>query len=103
MYDNIKLNKLSLFSQRIEWKPFRSERTVTLLKTDCQLFKNVYLAWQSRAGDLENLFVHEKDAFPVSLYGKLHKCVKYNFLDCLQNLQEPSLDPPDGDGAALVH
>ena len=92
LLDNIKLNKLPLFSQRIELKPSRPERTVTLLKADCWLFANFYVACQSRAGDPENFFAHESHAFPVSLseYGKLHNCVKSHFIDCLQNLREPS-------------
>ena len=37
--DKIKMNKLSLFNQRIERKPSRAERTVTPLKPDCRLFE----------------------------------------------------------------
>ena len=59
LYDNIKLNKLPLLSQRIERKPSHAEWTVTLLKADCQLFANFYVACQWRAGDLENFFAHE--------------------------------------------
>ena len=80
------------------------------MKTDCRLFENLYIACQSRAGDLENFFAHENHAFSVSLseYGKLRNCVESNFMDCLQSLQEPSLDPPDVqaivvDAAALVY
>ena len=110
LFDNIKLNKLPFFSQRIELKPSGAERTVTLLKADCRFFANFYVACQSRAGDPENFFAHENHALPVSLseYEKLHNCVKSDFIDCLQNLREPSLDPPDVqtiivDGAAMVH
>ena len=88
LYDNIKLNKVFLFSQRIELKPSRTGRAATLLKTDCRLFANFYVTCQSRAGDLENFFAHENQAFPVSLseYGKLHNRVKSDFIDCQQNL-----------------
>ena len=37
--DKIKMIKLPLFSQRIERKPSRAERTVTPLKPDCRLFE----------------------------------------------------------------
>ena len=67
LYDNIKLEKLPLFNQRIECKPHRTEWTVTLLKADCLLFANLYIACQSRAGDLENFFAHKNHAIPVSL------------------------------------
>ena len=50
LYDNIKLNKLPLFRQRIECKPTRAEWTVRLLKADCQPFSKFYIAFQSRAG-----------------------------------------------------
>ena len=53
LYDNIKLNKLPLFRQRIECKPTRAEWTVRLLKADCQPFSKFYIAFQSRAGNLE--------------------------------------------------
>ena len=97
LHNNIKLNKLPLFSQIIERNPSHAERTVMLLKADCWLFANLYVACKSRAGNLENLFAHEKHAFPVSLSecGKLQNCGKSNFIRCLQNFQEPSLDPPD--------
>lgn len=73
LYDNINLNKLPLFSQRIEHKPSRAERTVTLMKGDYRFFANLYVACQLRAGDLENFFAHKSHGFPVSLckYGKL--------------------------------
>ena len=107
LYDNIKLNKLPLFRQRIECKPTRAEWTVRLLKADCQPFSKFYIAFQSRAG---NLLCPQKHAFPVSVleYGKLCNCVKSDLIDCRQNLQEPSLDPPDVqaivvDAAALVY
>ena len=94
----------------IERKPSRVERTVMLLKADCRFLANFYVAWQSRAGNLENFFVHKNDAFLVSLseYRKLRNCVKSDFIHCLQNLQEPSLRPPDVqstvvDLALLVH
>ena len=110
LYDNIKLNKLPLFRQRIECKPTCAEWTVRLLKPDCQPFSKFYIGFQSRAGNLENLFAHKNHAFPVSLleYGKLCNCVKSDLIDCRQNLQEPSLDPPDVqaivvDAAALVY
>ena len=99
-----------MFSQRLQHKPSHAEWTVTLLKADCWLFAKLYLACQSRVGDLENFSVHQNPAFPVSLskYGKLCNYVKSDFINCLQNLQEPSLSPPDVqaivvDGDAFVH
>ena len=63
LYDNIQLNKLPLFSQIIERKPSREERTVMLLKADCRIFANLYAACQS----WQNIFAHKKHAFLVSL------------------------------------
>ena len=102
LYDNINLNKLRLFSQRIEHKPSRAERTVTLMKGDYRFFANLYVACQLRAGDL--VFAHKSHGFPVSLckYEKLTQVRIYRLSAKLER------NPPDVqaivvDGAALVH
>ena len=47
------------------------------------LYADLYVACQSREGDLDNFFAHRNHAFPVSIseYGKLQKATsKFHFL-----------------------
>ena len=75
------------------------------------MLANLYAACQSRQSDLENFFSHENHSYPISLseYGRLRKCSnKSDFLKCLEDLSEPSLESPDVeakivDGAAFVN
>ena len=67
-----------------------------LVKADCRLFSNLYIAIQSRAGDLDNFFAHENHAFPVSPseYGKLRGGAKSDFFDCLESIDKPTYIKP---------
>ena len=66
---------------------------------------------QDQQADLDEFFAHKNHAYPVSLfvYWKLSKSDKSDFLNCLQEIQEPSSDTPKDleviviDEAALVH
>ena len=73
------------------------------------MFSNLYIASQSRAGNLDNFFSHENHAFPVSLseYGKRRGNTKSDFLDFLESLDKPTYIKPKIDaividGPALV-
>ena len=110
LYDVIHQNKLPLFRQQNAVKISKAAKDVKLLKDDRRLFSNLYVACQSRTGDLDNFFAHENHTFPVSLseYGKLRKCAKSDFIQCLSQEAEPAYEIPvvDAlviDGAALVH
>ena len=67
------MNKLPLLNPKVASKSSKGKENIKLVKADCRLFSNLYIASQSRAGDLVNFFSHENHAFPVSLseYGKL--------------------------------
>ena len=70
------------------------------LHADRRLYSSLYIACQSRKGDLESFFSHENHSYPVSLseYGKLRKCnAKSDFLKCLNQVIEPQFDSPNVD------
>ena len=76
LYDNIKKNNLSLFRHKNSIVTSKSKNKIVNLTSDHQLFANLYVACQSRQGDLENFFSHENHSYPTSLseYGRLRKC-----------------------------
>ena len=79
-------NKLPLF-------PFKSQSTkwgtsglkVSQLKSDCQLFSRLYIACQTRDGNLNDFFRYENQVCPPSLSqsGSLFAGTKSDLLDCL--------------------
>ena len=111
LYDNIKKNNLSLFRHKNSIVTSKSKKKIVNLTSDRQLFANLYVACQSRQGDVENFFLHENHSYPISLseYGRLRKCSnKSDFLKCLEDLSKLSLESPDVeakivDGAAFVN
>ena len=96
IHDHIKMNKLPLLNTEVVSKSSKGQENIKLVKADCQLFSNLYLASQSRVGDLDNFFALENHAFPVSLseYGKLHGGTKSDFLDCLESIDIPTYIKP---------
>lgn len=64
--DIIKKNNLSLF-QKLPEKHSKSKLQTSALKKDRQLFSRLYIACQSRDGDLEQFFAHKNQAEPPSL------------------------------------
>ena len=61
---------------------------VATLNDDCALFSRLYIACQSRDGNLEAFFKHDNQAWPPSLSkaGKLRDGVKSDVLVCLEGL-----------------
>ena len=85
---------------------------VTSLKSDCSLFSRLYIASQTRDGDLERFFRHENQACPpsISQLGKLRLGTKSDLLVCLESCAEvrgdgpkPDTDVTILDGAVLVN
>ena len=79
------------------------------VKSDCSLFLRLYIACQSRDGDLDQFFSHENQAAPPALLtgGKLRLAVKADLLYCLKSDQAEITSPPvvDAtilDGAAII-
>jgi len=89
-------NKLHMFgySPATKRKPSSSLK-MSELKTDCELFSRLYIACQSRDGDLDEFFKHENQPYPPSLsqHGKLRIGSKSDLLSCLTHLN--SSDLPD--------
>ena len=103
------MNKLPLLNPKVASKSSKGKDKIKLITADCRLFSNLYIASQSRAGDLYNFFAHEDRAFPASLseYGKLRGGTKSDFLGCLQSIEKPTYIKPKIDaividGPALV-
>ena len=62
----IKTNKLPLMHSP-QSKTSKQKEKVTALKSDCALFSRLYIACQSRDGNLEEFFKYENQPWPPSL------------------------------------
>ena len=65
--DPISRNQLPLFSRPPSRAPSTAKQTVSSLKSDCTLFSRLFIACQTRDGDLDNFFKNENHAYPPSL------------------------------------
>ena len=89
----------------------KSKQKIATLNSERRLYANLYVACQSRQGDLDNFFACDNHAFSVSIseYGKLRKATsKSDFLQCMESLVDVTYDAPDVsmkviDGAAFVN
>ena len=79
------------------------------MKTDVQLFSRMYIACQSRDGDLDTFFEHENHPWPPSLaeQNRPRSGNKSELVTCLEATVEQQTECPDVelrilDGAALV-
>ena len=79
------------------------------LKDDCSLFSRLYIACQSREGDLQDFFRHENQPWPPSLSqnGQLRQGNKADLVQCLQSsakvvAESPQVDAKVFDGAVVV-
>ena len=57
-------NKLALFKSPLEQKSDKKKVQVASLKDDCALFSRLYIACQSREGNLQEFFKHENHPWP---------------------------------------
>ena len=90
--DTIKKNNLPLFSTTPDKAKSKQSSHQASLKRDCQLFSRLYIACQSRDGDLTQFFQHENQSEPPSLsfQGKLRTGTKSDALSCLEGLPTPA-------------
>ena len=102
-------NKLPLFSRPPMKHPSKQKMKIAALKSDCALFSRLYVACQTRDGDLDKFFTHENQAAPPSLSvgGGLRLGTKADLLQCLaledkQSVNAPVVDAKLYDGAAIV-
>ena len=92
-------------------KASKTKQKLATLNAERRLYANLYVACQSREGDLDNFFSHENHSFPVSIseYGKLRKAIaKSDFIECLESKVEVKYEAPNVamkiiDGAAFVN
>ena len=54
------MNKLPLLNPKVASKSSKGKENIKLVKADCRLFSNLYIASQSRAGDLVKIFLAMK-------------------------------------------
>ena len=105
--DTISKNDLPLFGSPQPSKS-KTKQQITALKNDCNLFARLYIACQTRDGNLKEFFKHENQSTPPSLstMGKIRIGHKSDLLPCLETgtLSEPPvIDVKILDGAAIVN
>ncbi|KAI8503415.1 hypothetical protein Bbelb_192360 [Branchiostoma belcheri] len=107
----ISRNKVILFNEHFQ-KPNNACMKINLLKNESSLFARLYIACQTRDGDLDNFFAHENHPFPPSLssYGHLRLGKKADLMCCLEErvaestiYARPDADVMIMDGAVLVN
>ena len=107
--DVIKRNKLPLFASIKVKSANKSKQQLASARSDSELFSRLYIACQTRDGDLEQFFKHENSAHPPALSqnGQIRFGSKSDLLRPLEQLVEPKSHPPQVssvilDGAAVV-
>ena len=106
----IQKNNLPLFRKKNTVSTSNAKLKVASLKDDCKLYASLYIACQSRSGDLAEFFSHENHSYPPSIseYGKLRKSTKADFVGILESARETREVAPEDvtmkvfDGAAIV-
>ena len=82
----LKRNKLPLFTYKAQTstKDLKSLK-LSELKSDCDLFSRLYIACQSRDGDLDEFFAHENHSYPpaLSVGGNSRFGTKSDLIPCL--------------------
>ena len=106
--DTIERNKLPLFGTSVPTTTNKTKLQVTTLKNDCNLFARLYIACQSREGNLQEFFKHENQSTPPSLSSgdKMRSGQKSELIDCLEaDVQTtcPNVDVKILDAAAIVN
>ena len=107
--DRLPKNKLPLFSTPPKQSPSKGKLQLASLKRDCNLFSRLYVACQTRDGDLDRFFSHENSAAPPSLSqgGMLRAGNKAVLMSCLEaedttTRYAPEVDAKVLDGPAVV-
>ncbi|EDO35715.1 predicted protein [Nematostella vectensis] len=111
--DPISRNKLAFFERSSKKrKKSKGQQQLSSMKSDCSLFSRLFIACQTRDGDLEEFFEHENQACPPSIseQGNLRlPRQKSELTTCLEDLTEPTRTAPANpdviifDGAVIVN
>ena len=110
IYDAIPKNNLPIFRAKNTVSTSKGKLKMTSLKDDCKLYASLYVACQSRSGDLADFFAHENHSYPPSIseYGQLRKGTMSDFVNILESIGTTKEIPPTDvtakvfDGAAIV-
>lgn len=107
-YKPIKKNKTDFFRQHAAVAS--NDKKKQVLKSDCNLFSQLFISCQARECDLPEFFSHENQSFPAALSdtGSLHTGKKSDLAGILENTivlpdSQPECDVIIIDGAALSH
>jgi len=115
LHDPLPRNNLELFHGPKINTANKNKLKISDVKHDPNIFCKMYVASQSREGDLEDFFVHENNSYPPSIseFGKMCKAsTKSDILVCseeyISNAQQSSIPNSHEcaliiEGAALVH
>ena len=107
----IQRNKLALFGN-MSHKPSisKGKQHLNAIKNDCSLFSRLYIASQTRDGDIDEFFCHENQSYPPSLCqaSQMRQCTKSDLITCLDKEHntkinnQPNVSCVIIDGAAAV-
>lgn len=109
----IKKNNLPLFHKNLKKTISKQGKKIAVLKSNLNMFAQLYVALQNREGDMDEFFSHEVQSFPPALseYGNIRlpssksdllKCLKPS--SCCDNDAVPRhFDCKILDGSVVVH
>ena len=99
----ISKNKLPLFKSPLEQKSDKKKVQLVALKDDCALFSRLYIACQSREGNLQEFFKDENYPWPLSLAqaSRLREGQKSDPVKCMEKTSTPTAESPEVDIALL--
>jgi hypothetical protein len=110
LFDPLKRNMLATFSRPPVKEQNKTKLQLKSLRNDCTLFSRLYIACQTRDGDLDEFFKHENQAYPpaISTLGQLRlPTSKSDLLECLPKTGSsdacPEVDVLLLDGAVVVN
>ena len=105
----LKRNNLPILSTQTKKTVSKDKAKVKELKQDCALFSRLYIASQSRDGNLDDFFTYENQPWPPSIAqnGKLRGGQKADLVKCATNeateiLERPSVDRVILNGTVIV-
>ena len=106
--DTLQRCNLPLFGTPEKRQSSKTSNQVADLKSDCQLFSRLYIAFQAREGNLEEFFKHENSSSPPALSRneKMRTGQKSNLITCIEvntAFERPSVDAVVLDGVAIVN
>ena len=95
--DVLSRNKLPLFGSLSAKAQPKDKQKVASLKSDVHLFSRLYIACQTREGNLDDFFSHENQPFPPSLSeaGKLRSGTKSDLLQCFEDIAPARTQAPE--------